>query len=314
LNLSSENLVSQNLLFQTQLVYRYTTVAPSTTLNAALTSPLTLEARFRVEGGAAGGFLLHKAGAFSLGWTDAGGLGLSLEAEIDGVKMPTARAHTQRSYDDGAWHHVAAVHDAHVVAVYVDGVLAAGPIKARGGLNRTGTTAAHALTIGGDAAGSFGSHFRGEIDELRVWNIKAVADAAAAAALYTHASPPISGANGLLLYYPCNEAAAGGSKIVDASGNGNHAYLGRLDATLSSSNGVSARFPKYVASTASFGNAPIAASEDKGITVALRGASADGTAAVTFLIATLPSAGKLFNVNAAGVVGAEVGLCRLESI
>ena len=75
-------------------------VTPSASVTT-LTSPLSLETRFRVEGGAAGGVLLNKLGAFRLGWTDAGGLGLSLDAVIDGVRMPTVRAHTLRRYDDG---------------------------------------------------------------------------------------------------------------------------------------------------------------------------------------------------------------------
>lgn len=121
------------------------TVAPAASLEDALASPqgFTVEARFRVQGGAAGGVLLQKSGAFHLGWTAARGLGFTMETEIDGVAMPAVRAHTLRRYDDGAWYHVAATHDGRRVTLYVDGALAAGPVDARGTLTRTVGTRAH---------------------------------------------------------------------------------------------------------------------------------------------------------------------------
>lgn len=142
---------------------------------------------------------------------------------------------------------------------------------------------------------------------MRVWS-HAVLDADAATALFAQPSPPAAAAPGLQLYYPCNErAATSGSQVVDVSGLGHHAYLGRLDAQLSGSDGVLARFPTYVASVAAaFGNAPAAADEDQAVTVRLQGATADGRGAVTFQIATLPANGKLFDLDAMGVVGAEV--------
>ena len=113
----------------------------------------------------------------------------------------------------------------------------------------------------------------------------------------------------LLLYYPCNENGAdpaGGQRVLDVSGNGNHGVLGRLKVSGTGSDAVTSRYPAYVASTAAFGNAPVAVAEDRAVTLRLRGASADGTEAVTFQVATLPSGGKLYDVNATGAVGAEV--------
>jgi len=50
----------------------------------------------------------------------------------------------------------------------------------------------------------------------------------------------------------------------------------------------------------------VAVPEDRAVTLQLRGASADGTEAVTFQVATLPSGGELYDVDATGAVGAEV--------
>ena len=288
------------------------TVPPVPTLDVSLSkSPLTIEARFKVQGGAAGGVLVRRSGAFRLGWTAAGGLEMTVEAEIDGVPMPRASARTNRRYDDGAWHHVIAAHDGRALTVFVDGALAAGPVAARGTAKRTSAR----LSVGGadPSEKTFGEHFRGEMDEIRVWTNGFSANSTDAVVDLMRQPTPPAGSPGLLLYYPCNAAGGvNGTRVVDASGRGHHGYLGGLNATEDGSDGDAARYPTYVASTdVTFGNAPEPLGEDGAATVALRGASANPRASssqpgVTFQIATLPSFGRLFDVDAAGAVGAEV--------
>jgi sialidase-1 len=109
------------------------------------------------------------------------------------------------------WHHLAYVLDEAGSALYVDGKLVGkGPVPAT---NRTPT-----LGFIGSMDGSVDA-FRGEIDEVRIYD-RALSEAEVAAAA---AGEPES-AEQLVLYLPFNELA--GARSYDRSGLGNHAALG----------------------------------------------------------------------------------------
>ncbi|MCC7299067.1 MAG: choice-of-anchor D domain-containing protein [Bacteroidia bacterium] len=124
---------------------------------------------------------------------------------------------------DGNWHHVAATYDgSNTLAgmhVYVDGVdygsgtTAAGPIAAN--INTSGN-----CQIGAYAAGSPNEFFKGNIDEVRIWNRYLCAGEIVA---HKDCEIPTTGTN-LMVNYHMNQGVANGNNVAitaatDASGN-----------------------------------------------------------------------------------------------
>jgi hypothetical protein len=124
---------------------------------------------------------------------------------------------TSDSYEDGHWHHVAAVLDPDNTGqarLYVDGQL-----EAQGEAGTPSTTASP-MIIGAEAD-NFGSeikrHCKGAIAEVRLWN-----DVRSGAEIREHMDAKLAGdEDGLMGYWPLAPDNPG----EDASGNGNQATV-----------------------------------------------------------------------------------------
>jgi Concanavalin A-like lectin/glucanases superfamily len=134
--------------------------------------------------------------------------GVPLVYNIEG-KKELARADAPPSL--GHWHHLAAVFDASGTSLYVDGVLAQ-----TGAMPETKRTPN--LGFLGSLDGS-AELFRGQLDEVRIYDRALVAQEIADEAVGKHAE-----GDPLVLYLPFNESA--GARAYDRSGLGNHAELG----------------------------------------------------------------------------------------
>jgi subtilisin-like proprotein convertase family protein len=121
---------------------------------------------------------------------------------------------------DGAWHHVAFTIDPSGGRVYVDGAL-------RGSLPWTGTpgatTSPEALRIGNYPIFPGDGSFRGNIDEVTIWNTNLNQ-----ATIQARMHVPLAGSEvGLLAYYRLNEGT--GFTSADATGHGyNAGFVGEV--------------------------------------------------------------------------------------
>jgi len=140
------------------------------------------------------------------------------------VEAPTLPAPNQ-------WHHVAYTTDATTHVLYVDGAVV--DTETVAGDIRT-PTSAWLGTIDGT-----NELYKGQMDEVRIWS---VARSAAEVQLDMHHRP--AGAEpGLVAYWTFDDVASGG-RVLDASGLDNDATLG---------DGIAARMPSRVRSTAPIG-------------------------------------------------------------
>ncbi len=70
--------------------------------------------------------------------------------------------------NDNEWHHIAVTYDADgTKSVYQDGTL----INTDNTIISTATDNAHALALGQDGTLTYGDHFNGDINEIRIWNM-----------------------------------------------------------------------------------------------------------------------------------------------
>ncbi|MBO9203397.1 T9SS type A sorting domain-containing protein [Niastella sp. MAH-29] len=128
--------------------------------------------------------------------------------------------------NDGVWHHVAATYDGTTVKVYIDGTLAGSSAKS---LNTTGT----AFNIG--YRGTASEYFKGDIDEVRVWNT------ARSAANLSSNCPLVGNETGLLAYYRFDQGSPGGTNtsvtsLLDATANNKNGTLSGFALTGNASN------------------------------------------------------------------------------
>jgi YD repeat-containing protein len=112
-----------------------------------------------------------------------------------------------------AWHHVVVTFDAAAsprMHIYVDGIeRGSGDVTAPSALSND-------LLIGRRGWSGDPRHFKGQIDELKIYNV-ALSEAEVIAFYYSYLNP--GGAPGLMASYPFSEGS--GSTAVDASGHGN---------------------------------------------------------------------------------------------
>ncbi len=80
------------------------------------------------------------------------------------VTNGTERIWSPLTYRDGAWHLVAGVYDGMTMTLYVDGL----PVVARGAPSPPSNTAS--IRIGAINPGQYGGFFKGEIDDVRIYN------------------------------------------------------------------------------------------------------------------------------------------------
>lgn len=146
--------------------------------------------------------------------------------------------------DDGTWHHVAGVWDGDSSVVYVDGVIAAGPVAAPLGP----WASPYSLSIGGRRSTEtppVSSDASGLIDELQIWSVARTADEIAGS-MHAVLGPEYTEVpgSGLVGYWRFEQLhddgflTPGANDARDASSSG---YLGDvLGATLASTGTVAA--------------------------------------------------------------------------
>lgn len=115
-------------------------------------------------------------------------------------------------YTPGEWTHVSLVHSGGTLTAYQDG-------RAAGSIASGNTISDTVLTIGGRSGGS---HFQGQLDELRLWNTARTAGQILANAYQTVSS----GESGLAAYYRFDQQnEVGQTEVVDSTGNDHHATM-----------------------------------------------------------------------------------------
>ena len=142
---------------------------------------------------------------------------------------------TAGAFVGGEWQHFAIVFDGGQAWLYVDGVLNSSCGGALGNCwhGNTGTQTVASMntpqvtttpvSIGrqNSPEGFIGDHYRGVMDEIRVWN---VARTAKQVRQNMNKSLNLKKANGLVAYWRMNEGS--GQVAADASGNGHNLQLG----------------------------------------------------------------------------------------
>ena len=178
--------------------------------------PFTMEAVIKAETGGPG-YPVIISGRSSSSFT---GFFISLNPsgaltmQMDGINMAVS---TSGDLRDGLCHHIAVVRDGVNVSYYVDGVFA--------GFATTGGTG-YDITIGtdwyigNDAGSSFSQQWKGEIKEVRVWDIPRTATEIADNMDNRLASK----SSGMIGYYRLTEGS--GQDVVDYAFNANNGLLG----------------------------------------------------------------------------------------
>ncbi|MFI5151282.1 MAG: LamG-like jellyroll fold domain-containing protein, partial [Bacteroidia bacterium] len=184
------------------------------------------------------------------------------------------------NYADGNWHHLAWVIGASAGGqkLYLDGVLKAS------GTHTTSSFNWNTKVLLGYARMSGTKYFKGNMDEIRIWNrVLPLCEIQA----HMNCELP-AGATGIAALYHCNEGVAAGSNagintLADASGNGYTGTLGNFSLTGVTSNwvapgGVASGVPCSIPIISSF--TPTSATT--GNTVTITGTDLSGTTAVSF--------------------------------
>ncbi|MES2773872.1 MAG: FG-GAP-like repeat-containing protein [Bacteroidota bacterium] len=135
--------------------------------------------------------------------------------------------------NDGLWHHVAAVRKDSLLYLYVDGRLDTS--KTSPAIAAVSNTAP--LLIGASGCSGTSNFFKGEIDEIRFWNV-----ALSSLAMQTSLQCELGNDHaGLLAFYKFNQGLAEENNITvttlkDSSGNGNNGLLNNFTLNGSTSN------------------------------------------------------------------------------
>ena len=148
--------------------------------------------------------------------------------------------HTVNSFNDGQWHHVAAIYkgipNANNVDIFVDGILQAKTITYNSLNGSTNTT--NNAGIGARSNSEY--FFPGSLDEVRIWN-KALCGAEI---LNNKNCNLIGNESGLVAYYNFNQGVPNGNNLsigslLDQTSNGNTGILTSFALNGSNSNWVS---------------------------------------------------------------------------
>ena len=187
----------------------YATVADAPALNP--TSAITVEA-WVYKDPSAGTWSSVLGKSTSTSWNDGYGLAIFPDGKLHFFVGTYSVGNAGADIAASTWTHVAGTWDGSTVRLYVNGVLAnetayAGP---------PAVTSAP-LSIGNGAGGTY--NWRGQIDEVRIWNT-----ARTAAQITADAASAISGAPaGLVAAWHFDEAS--GNTLTDATGHGHDATI-----------------------------------------------------------------------------------------
>ena len=138
----------------------------------------------------------------------------ALTSQLDGVNMTVS---TSGDLRDGLCHHIAVVRDGVDIMYYVDGAAAGFAHVGGTGYDIDSGTDWY---IGNDKADNFVHKWKGEIKELRIWDVVRTA-----AQIEDNMDNRISGSSfGLIAYYRLTEGS--GQDVTDYSNNANDGLLG----------------------------------------------------------------------------------------
>jgi hypothetical protein len=110
-------------------------------------------------------------------WVDYGQNGGKIQAGFEAQNVAPALRETfvssELKYNDGRWHHAVVSNDGSALRLFIDGVLATGTLATKDVTNKLPDNTGHQpLKIGYNSGmtSDLGSAFRGNIDEVRLWN------------------------------------------------------------------------------------------------------------------------------------------------
>ncbi|WP_298039578.1 tandem-95 repeat protein [uncultured Desulfuromonas sp.] len=208
--------------------------------------------------------------------------GLHTSAEYLELDVPITAA----DFTDGSWHHVTATYDGATKRLYVDGV-EIGTQSQSGTITYYGPGGAHGIGTSSWGVGNGSEHFKGLIDEVRIWNVaKSLAEIQAA-----RFNPLKGNENNLVGYWPFEEGLC--TLTLDRSVKTNDAVI------------------EGAAWTSGYQAQPRSTVEDTAITLTLGGFDADNDGSsqletVSYRITTLPSVGKLYQTSDGTTKGVQI--------
>jgi hypothetical protein len=185
------------------------------------------------------------SGGYALTIRYYGSNGTVLAGQYDGTNFSYVQSTT--NLKDGKWHHVAFVKNGSNLLLYIDGVQEGGTSIDNANLTTTNTTP---LQIGREATGT--KYFKGEIDEVRIWNIGKTATQVA-----NERFCKTPNTTNLQAFYNFNNGVPHGNnifitQIAEASNSVNNGTLNNFTGTGDASNFVTGQV-KYVRRSATAG-------------------------------------------------------------
>ncbi|WP_219011089.1 HYR domain-containing protein [Aquimarina litoralis] len=188
----------------------------------------TLEAWFKADSGASGYraiMVWQKTGANKETSIEVSGAGLIRLGQYDYTVNRFQQVFSTTNVKDDQWHHVAAVKISDIWTLYIDGV-EEGTLTLRS--NNAAYTDLTDFRIGNIQldSGGLSEHFRGEIDEVRIWDY-----ARTCREILDQMNCELTGSEtDLLAYYDFEQGVSGGNnrletQVLDQGPNGYHATL-----------------------------------------------------------------------------------------
>ncbi|GBG67786.1 hypothetical protein CBR_g911 [Chara braunii] len=236
--------------------------------------------------------LVSRKGGFWFGWDRLGGLGM----EIQGEDGNFVGVWTMLKYNDRRWHHAAATWNESALAIYIDGQLVESTQVHITAISPSSFSYASpgdgGILVGADPSQESDGYFHGYVDELRLWN-RSLNEAEIRDCMMMEGQLNTTEERGLFVYLQFNDNEYSLPVVFDQTHDRNDGFLGKLNSD-GYSDGDNSHWPRYVASTAVFGNV-VKMQEDESATILLHGGDKEG--GVTFYISTLPRKGRLYTTQ-----------------
>ncbi len=207
----------------------------------SMSTDFTLEAWFKADSGANGYraiIVWQKTGQNHETSLEVAGNGLLRLGQFDYANSSWAQVFSTTNVKDDQWHHVAAAKQGNVWTLYIDGA-EEGTLTLQNNNNAfTGLTDFRIGNIQFNN-GNLGEHFRGEIDEVRIWDYSLTCTE-----ILNQMTCGLTGTEpNLLAYYDFNQGVSEGNnrletQLLDRGPNGYHATLNNTALNGSNSNWI----------------------------------------------------------------------------